>query len=107
MINPRIRGIDTLTIRFILSPVIDIATNIFDATGGVTKAIHKASVIITPKCTGLMPTEEATAKRMGDKIMVHGVVWINIPAINKMPNIKNRMIYGLLEISRKKPLIIF
>ena len=49
------KGRDFNAILSIFKPVIEAETYKQHATGGVTKAMHNAVVMTTPKCTGFIP----------------------------------------------------
>ena len=55
-IRPMRNGMNALTILSMLSPVMEEPTNRFSATGGVTNAMARASVMMMPKWMGSMPT---------------------------------------------------
>lgn len=56
MISTAIKGSALFVIPTTSSPVIDWATNRLEATGGVTKAMHRNSSITRPNWIGLMPS---------------------------------------------------
>lgn len=75
-------------------------------TGGVQMPIHKFKTITIPKCTGSMPRSVTTGKKIGVNIRTAGVISINVPIINRIILIANRMANLLLTDSNKKLLII-
>ena len=59
--------------------------------GGVIKPIAKFTTMMIPKCTGLIPMEVATGKRIGASTMIAGVVSMKQPTNNNNTLINNKI----------------
>jgi hypothetical protein len=76
-------------------------TNKTEPTGGVHNPIQRFRTMIIPNCTGSIPIDFITGKKMGVKIKTAGVISINIPTNNRIKLISKRMMILLsLILSR-------
>ena len=71
------------------------AINKAPPTGGVINPIHKLNVIMIPKWIGSIPIILVIGNKMGVKINTAADISKNIPAINKIKLINNKIIIGL------------
>ena len=83
-------------------PVIDCATKRLDATGGVTNAMQSERVMTRPNWIGWIPSGVTICRRIGETMMIVGVVWTNIPTINRIAKIISMMTKVLSEMPKKK-----
>ena len=75
------------------------ATNRAIPTGGVHCPIPSAITVITPNCTGSMPTCRAIGKRIGTRMIIAGVRSRKVPAASRMPTIISLSAIGLEVIA--------
>ena len=92
-------------------------TNKTVPTGGVIVPIPRASIMMTPKCTGSTPMVCTTGRKIGVTIIMSGAISINVPKTSKQnktiksikngdsvsPNIKLDIIKGASRRANNQP----
>lgn len=77
----------------------ELATNKFTPIGGVMNPIARLTIIMTPKCIGLIPILCTIGIKIGVNINIAGVVSITIPTTNNTKLITNNSIILFVKLT--------
>ena len=76
-------------------------------TGGVQRPMERFAIIVIPKCTGCIPKEVTTGKKIGVKIKIAGVMSIKVPTPSNIRLIVKRIRIGFSDSPSKSVLTVW
>src|SRR5215475_12391073 len=109
-INDSTSGINQGRIATVVLSIDNLAildsTNSTMPSGGCSSPIIRLSVIITPKCTGSMPTLTITGRRTGTRILIDAIGSRKQPTTSNRTFVSNRMMY-LLSVRASSDSVVY